>query len=80
MEDVARYVERVLVMDHGRVVYDGTPREVFSHDKKLAEMGLDIPEPSKITKALNEAGLAVDTGVLTVEEACNTIYEAIKRR
>ena len=80
MEDVARYVERVLVMDHGRVVYDGTPREVFSHDKKLAEMGLDIPEPSKITKALNEAGLAVDTGVLTVEEACNSIYEAIKRR
>ncbi len=77
MEDVAKYVERVLVMDHGRIVYDGTPREVFSHDKKLAEMGLDIPEPSKITRALAEAGIPADEGALTVSEAADSIYNAM---
>jgi len=80
MEDVARYVERVLVMDHGRVIYDGTPREVFAHDKKLTEMGLDIPEPAKIARALNESGLKVDTDVLTTGEACESIYKAIMSR
>ena len=43
MEDVAMYVERVIVMDHGRVAFDDTPREVFSHSEELEEMGLAIP-------------------------------------
>ena len=79
MEDVAMYVERVLVMDHGRVAFDDTPREVFSHSAELEEMGLAIPEPSKITRKLIELGIDADPGVLTATEAADSIYEALMR-
>ena len=79
MEDVAVYVERVIVMDHGRVAYDDTPREVFSHTEELEEMGLAIPEPSKITRKLIELGLDADPGVLTATEAADSIYDALMR-
>ena len=79
MEDVAMYVERVIVMDHGKVAYDDTPREVFSHSEELEEMGLAIPEPSKITRKLIELGIDADPGVLTASEAADSIYEALKR-
>lgn len=79
MEDVAMYVERVVVMDHGRVAFDDTPREVFSHAEELEEMGLAIPEPMKITKKLIELGIDADPGVLTAAEAADSIYEALKR-
>lgn len=79
MEDVAMYVERVIVMDHGRVAYDDTPREVFSHTEELEEMGLAIPEPSKITRKLIELGLDADPGVLTATEAADSIYDALMR-
>ncbi len=79
MEDVAMYVERVIVMDHGRVAFDDTPREVFSHSEELEEMGLAIPEPSKITRKLIELGIDADPGVLTATEAADSIYEALMR-
>ncbi len=79
MEDVAMYVERVLVMDHGKVAFDDTPREVFSHSAELEEMGLAIPEPSKITRKLIELGIDADPGVLTATEAADSIYEALMR-
>ena len=79
MEDVAMYVERVLVMDHGRVAFDDTPREVFSHSAELEEMGLAIPEPSKITRKLIELGIDADPGVLTATEAADSIYETLMR-
>ena len=79
MEDVAMYVERVIVMDHGRVAYDDTPREVFSHTEELEEMGLAIPEPSKITRKLIELGFDADPGVLTATEAADSIYDALMR-
>ncbi len=79
MEDVAMYVDRVIVMDHGRVAYDDTPREVFSHTEELEEMGLAIPEPSKITRKLIELGLDADPGVLTATEAADSIYDALMR-
>ena len=79
MEDVAMYVERVLVMDHGKVAFDDTPREVFSHSAELEEMGLAIHEPSKITRKLIELGIDADPGVLTATEAADSIYEALMR-
>ena len=79
MEDVAMYVERVVVMDHGRVAFDDTPRAVFSHAEELEEMGLAIPEPMKITRKLIELGVDADPGVLTAAEAADSIYEALKR-
>lgn len=79
MEDVAMYVERVVVMDHGRVAFDDTPKEVFSHSEELEEMGLAIPEPMKITRKLIELGIDADPGALTAAEAADSIYEALKR-
>ena len=79
MEDVAMYVERVVVMDHGKVAFDDTPREVFSHSDELEDMGLAIPEPSKITRKLIELGIDADPGVLTATEAADSIYEALMR-
>ena len=79
MEDVAMYVERVVVMDHGKVAFDDTPREVFSHSNELEEMGLAIPEPSKITRKLIELGIDADPGVLTATEAADSIYAALMK-
>ncbi len=79
MEDVAMYVERVVVMDHGRVAFDDTPKEVFSHSEELEEMGLAIPEPMKITRKLIELGIDADPGALTATEAADSIYEALKK-
>ena len=79
MEDVAMYVERVVVMDHGKVAFDDTPKEVFSHSAELEEMGLTIPEPMKITRKLVELGIDADPAALTATEAADSIYEALMR-
>jgi energy-coupling factor transport system ATP-binding protein len=79
MEDVAMYVERVVVMDHGKVAFDDTPREVFSHSAELEEMGLAIPEPMKITRKLIDLGIDADPGALTATEAADSIYKALMR-
>ena len=73
MEDVASYVERILVMDKGKIYLDGTPKEVFSHREELESIGLAAPEVSYIMSALKEAGLDVDTTITTVEEAVKEI-------
>jgi energy-coupling factor transport system ATP-binding protein len=79
MEDVAEYVERVIVMDHGRVAFDDTPKEVFSHGPELEEMGLAIPEPAKIVRMLMDKGFDVDPSVLTATAAADSIYNALKK-
>ncbi len=77
MEDVARYVERMIVMDGGKVRYDGTPREVFSHYRTLEEMGLAAPQVTYLMHELAEAGLPVDADATTVEEAKASILQAL---
>ncbi|MCI8464430.1 MAG: energy-coupling factor transporter ATPase [Lachnospiraceae bacterium] len=69
MEDVAKYVDRIMVMNHGRLVFDDTPRAVFAHYKELEEMGLAAPQVTYIAHALKEAGFPMNTDVITVEEA-----------
>ena len=76
MEDVADYVERIIVMNNARVAYDGTPREVFSHYKELEEMGLAAPQVTYCMQELYSAGFDVDTGATTLEEAKNEILKA----
>ncbi|MBR7090190.1 MAG: energy-coupling factor transporter ATPase [Lachnospiraceae bacterium] len=77
MEDVARYVERVIVMDRGKVAFDDTPREVFTHGEELEAMGLGIPESTRIARMLKAKGIGVDPDVLTVTEAADSIYAAV---
>ena len=79
MEDIARYVERILVMNHGEKVFDGVPKEVFSHYKELESIGLAAPQITYIMHALRENGLQTDTSAITVEEAKNSILKALGR-
>ncbi len=79
MEDVARYVERLIVMSRGQKKYDGTPREVFSHYKELEKIGLAAPQMTYIMHALSERGMDVDVSAMTVEEARDSILKALGR-
>ena len=80
MEDIARYVERIIVMNKGHVAFDDTPKEVFSHYKELEEMGLAAPQMTYIMHALKERGMDVDVTATTVEDARDSILKALKKR
>ena len=79
MEDIAKYVERLVVMNHGEAVFDDTPRKVFSHYQELEKMGLAAPQITYIMHALKEKGLDVDVNAITVEEAKDSILKALKK-
>ena len=79
MEDMAKYVERIIVMNHGQMPFDGTPREVFSHYLELEKIGLAAPQITYIMHALAEHGLAVNTEATTGSEAKESILKALGR-
>jgi energy-coupling factor transport system ATP-binding protein len=79
MEDVAKYVQRIIVMNHGEKAYDDTPKQVFSHYKELEKIGLAAPQMTYIMHALKEAGMDVDPTALTLEEGKHTILRALGR-
>ena len=78
MEDVAQYVDRILVMNGGQVMYDDTPKEVFRHYKELEMVGLAAPQVTYFIHELKEKGWNVDLSATTVEEAKATILAALK--
>ena len=78
MEDVARYVERIIVMDHGRVFLDGPTKEIFSHYKELEKIGLAAPQVTYVMNALKERGFSVSTEATTVEEAVQEILRVCR--
>lgn len=78
MEDVAEYVDRIIVMNKGHVMYDDIPKRVFSHYKELEEVGLGAPQVTYILRELRRRGLPVDGNATTIEEAADTIAEALK--
>ena len=69
MEDVANYVDRIMVMNHGKLVFNDTPRAVFAHYKELEAIGLAAPQVTYIAHALADAGFPMKTDVITVKEA-----------
>ena len=69
MEDVARYAERLIVLDDGLVAFDGPPREVFRHHRELEKMGLSAPQVTYLVEELRQAGFLVSGDVTTVAEA-----------
>ena len=79
MEDVARYAERMIVVNHGSIAFDDTPRKVFTHYQELEKMGLAAPQITYIMHALKEKGLHVDPDATTVEEAAEDILEALEK-
>lgn len=79
MEDVAEYVDRIVVMNQGSVMYDGDPHSVFAHYKELEGIGLAAPQVTYILNALREKGFAVDTHATTIGEAADTIVQSLSR-
>lgn len=77
MEDVAKYADRIIAMNSGKVAFDGTPKEAFRHYKELERMGLSAPQITYVMQAMKELGLDVDTDVSTVEEAKEEILKAL---
>lgn len=69
MEDIAKYVERIIVMQKGHVRFDDEPRKVFEHYQELEQIGLAAPQVTYVMQELKKRGMQVDTGAMTVEEA-----------
>lgn len=78
MEDVAKYVDRIIVMNKGQVMFDNEPREVFRHYRELEEVGLAAPQVTYIMQELKKSGFDVDTDIITIEEARRAILDALK--
>lgn len=76
MEDVAEYVDRIIVMNKGEVMFDDTPKEVFKHYEALEEIGLAAPQVTYIVNRLQKEGFQLDTNVTTIEEAKEAILMA----
>lgn len=78
MEEIARYVDRIIVMDKGSIKLDGTSKEIFKQIDKLEQMGLAAPKVTYLMKALREKGFIVSDEVTTVEEAYREISNILK--
>ncbi len=76
MEDMAKYADRLLVMNHGELAFDGKPKEVFLHYKELEKMGLAAPQITYIVQELREGGAAISADLTTVKEARDAILKA----
>lgn len=80
MEDVARYVDRIIVMDHGRIRFDDTPREVFAHYRELEEIGLAAPQVTYLMHEMRRRGMEVPADVTTVAEAKEAILQYLGKK
>lgn len=80
MEDIAKYADRIIVMNKGRILYNDTPKQVFSHYQELEKIGLAAPQVTYIMHDIREAGFDVGVTATTVEEAADEIMEAVKKR
>lgn len=78
MEDVARYVERIIVMNRGEKMLDGTPAEVFRHYKELEQVGLAAPQVTYVMHDLKDRGFPVAPDATTIEEAADEIMRSFQ--
>ena len=77
MEDVARYVERIIVMNRGEKMLDGTPRDVFRHYKELEKVGLAAPQVTYVMHDLKERGFDLSPDATTIGEAADEIMRSL---
>lgn len=80
MEDIARYADRIIVMNHGSVMYNDKPEKVFEHYQELEKIGLAAPQVTYIMHDLAEKGLPVKVNVTTVEEAADEIMMVLEKK
>lgn len=79
MEDIARVADRILVMNKGNAEILAPKREVFAQGERLEKMGLRVPQITKITQLLQKKGIDLPDGILTVEEAFDSIMALLKK-
>lgn len=79
MDDVGKYCDRLYVLDHGRIQYQGTPAEVFEHGNELKKIGLDVPECAKLAAVLREKGFDIAPGTFRREDMCREILKNLKK-
>lgn len=79
MEDTAQISDKIIVMDSGKSVMFGTPKEIFSQEEKLLELSLDIPQITRIMKQLKQNNFPVHDNILTVDEAVSELISVISR-
>ena len=75
MADIAGLSDKVLVIDSGRMVTIGTPKEVFSHRRELSGVGLDLPPITQLTESLRDRGMEIGETILSIDEAADRIAE-----
>lgn len=80
MEDVAEYADRLLVMNDGKLVFDGMPVEIFTKTDELEQMGLLAPETTYLMGALSKKGILVDSKAITMQQAKESIINALQSR
>ena len=80
MEEVARTVDRLVVVDDARIPFSGTPREVFAHEEELIAMGLGVPQVTRVFHRLRRLGVDVDDTVYTMEQAKAAFLDVLKRK
>ncbi len=80
MEDIAKLVDRIIVMNKGKIALTGKPQEVFGNAEELYDMGLGIPQITRIIRGLRERGMDVPESIYTVEEATAVILEKVRER
>ncbi len=80
MEDIAKYADRIIVMNHGQVMYNDIPKKVFAHYKELEEVGLAAPQVTYIMHDLKERGLDVNYKATSIEEAADSIMSVLEKK
>ena len=79
MEDIAKYADRIIVMNKGEVMYNDEPKKVFAHYQELEKVGLAAPQVTYIMHELKEKGFSVNVNATTVEEAADEILAALEK-
>ena len=80
MEEVARTVDRLVVVNDGTIPFEGPPREVFRHGEELEAMGLGVPQMTRVFHRLRSMGVDIDPSVYTIAQARQVLLDALKRK
>ena len=80
MEEMARTVDRLVVVNGGKLPFEGTPREVFQHGDELERMGLGVPQLTRVFHRLRALGVDIDPSVYTLEQAKQAVLDALAKR
>ena len=79
MADVADLADRIMVLDHGKMIMMGTPKEVFGQESRLKDIGLSVPPITALMNELAESGLDVPSGITDIKQAKEELYRLLSR-